>query len=168
METDTRRSTSGSERGALGAWALALACASLVMVVDQVTKQIAVAAVSPGHPVQVIFGIEIANVRNTGVAFGLLGGGGDAVVVITIATMALLLGYFALHASRPGLWLVVGLVIGGALGNLADRVRIGAAIDFIDPPLWPAFNLADVAIVGGVAWLAIVLLARAGPSDGPG
>ena len=48
--------------------------------------------------------------------------------------------------------------MGGALGNLADRVRIGAAIDFIDPPLWPAFNLADVAIVGGVAWLALMLL----------
>jgi signal peptidase II len=138
---------------------LALACASLVMAADQVTKQIAVSAVSPGHPVEVIFGFEITNVRNRGVAFGLLGGGGDAVVVITLATMGLLLGYFALNARRPGLWLVVGLVIGGALGNLADRVRIDAAIDFLDPPLWPAFNLADIAIVGGVILLAATLLA---------
>jgi signal peptidase II len=97
-------------------------------------------------------------VKNRGVAFGLLGGGGDVVVIVTVATIAFLVGYFALHASRPGLWLVVGLVVGGALGNLADRVRIGGAIDFIDPPLWPAFNLADVAIVGGVAWLALMLL----------
>jgi signal peptidase II len=133
-------------------------CASLVLAVDQITKQAAISAVDPGHPKQIIFGIDLTNVRNRGVAFGLLGGGGDLVVIVTIATIAILLAYFALNATRPGLWLVVGLVIGGALGNLADRVRIGAAIDFIDPPLWPAFNLADVAIVGGVAWLALMLL----------
>jgi len=142
----------------LKAGARALACASLVMAVDQITKQIAVAAVDPGHPKQIIFGVDFTNVRNRGVAFGLLGGGGDVVVVITIATIAFLLGYFVRHASRPGLWLVVGLVVGGALGNLADRVRIGAAIDFIDAPVWPAFNFADIAIVGGVAWLALMLL----------
>ena len=142
----------------LRAWAWALACASIVMAFDQVTKQIAVAAIEPGHPSQIIFGVEFTNVRNHGVAFGLLGGGGDLVVVVTIATIAFLVGYFALHATRPGLWLVAGLVIGGALGNLADRVRIGAAIDFIDAPLWPAFNLADIAIVIGVAWLALMLL----------
>jgi signal peptidase II len=161
------RTTSGPRgEAALRGWALALACASIVMALDQITKQIAVAAVDPGHPVQIIFGIEIANVRNNGVAFGLLGGGGDVVVVVTIATMALLLGYFAVHADRPGLWLVVGLVIGGALGNLADRVRLGGAIDFIDPPLWPAFNLADVAIVGGVVWLALTLLSQEHSHDG--
>jgi signal peptidase II len=156
--TEARRGTSGPAQGTLVGWVLALACASVVMAIDQVTKQIAVAAVDPGHPVEVIFGFEVTNVRNRGVAFGLLGGGGDAVVVITLVTMALLLAYFAGHAGRPGLWLVVGLVIGGALGNLADRVRIGAAIDFLDPPLWPAFNLADVAIVGGVFLLAASLL----------
>lgn len=145
-------------RSELRAWSWALACASIVMALDQVTKQIAIAAIDPGHPKQIIFGIDVTNVRNHGVAFGLFGGGGDFVVIVTVATIAFLLVYFALHASRPGLWLVVGLVVGGALGNLADRVRIGAAIDFIDPPLWPAFNLADVAIVGGVAWLALMLL----------
>jgi signal peptidase II len=145
-------------RDALRSWCWALVCASVVMAVDQITKQAAVAATDPGHPRQIIFGIDLTNVRNRGVAFGLLGGGGDLVVIVTVATIVLLLGYFALRTTRPGLWLVVGLVTGGALGNLADRVRIGAAIDFIDPPLWPAFNLADVAIVGGVAWLALMLL----------
>jgi signal peptidase II len=166
--TEARRPDRVQEQSVLGGWLLALSCASLVMTLDQVTKQIAVALVSPGQPVEIIFGLELANVRNRGVAFGLLGGGGAGVVVITLATMALLLAYFALHARRPGLWLIVGLVVGGALGNLADRVRIGAAIDFLDPPLWPAFNLADVAIVGGVAWLAISLLspdARARDQD---
>jgi signal peptidase II len=143
---------------ALRAWSWALVSASIVVVLDQTTKQAAAAAIDPGHPDQIIFGIDITNVRNRGVAFGLLGGGGDLVVIVTVATIALLLVYFAFHAARPGLWLVVGLGVGGALGNLADRVRIGAAIDFIDPPLWPAFNLADVAIVGGVAWLALMLL----------
>jgi signal peptidase II len=143
---------------ALKAWSWAVVCAAVVMTVDQITKQAAVAIVDPGHPRQIIFGIDLTNVRNRGVAFGLLGGGGDLVVVITVATIALLVVYFALHATRPDLWLVTGLVVGGALGNLADRVRIGSAIDFIDPPAWPAFNLADVAIVGGVAWLAVMLL----------
>jgi signal peptidase II len=142
----------------LRAWSWALVCAGLVLLLDQITKQAAAAAVERGHPEEIIFGLEIANVRNRGVAFGLLGGGGDLVVVITVATIAFLLVYFAFNTRRPDLWLVVGLVVGGALGNLADRVRIGAAIDFIDPPVWPAFNLADVAIVGGVAWLALMLL----------
>lgn len=142
----------------LTAWAWALTCASVVLVLDQVTKQIAISVVDPGDPKQIIFGIDLTNVRNSGVAFGLFGGGGDLVVIVTVVTITLLLVYFALHARRPGLWLVVGLVVGGALGNLTDRVRIGAAIDFIDPPLWPAFNLADVAIVCGVAWLALMLL----------
>jgi signal peptidase II len=150
----------------LRAWSWALACAGLVLVLDQVTKQAAAAAVDPGHPQQIIFGIDLANVKNRGVAFGLLGGGGELVVIITVATIAFLVVYFAWHAARPGLWLVVGLVVGGALGNLADRVRIGGAIDFIDPPLWPAFNLADVAIVGGVAWLALMLLAPTPEPEG--
>jgi signal peptidase II len=152
-------------RASLRAWSWALACASLVMVLDQVTKQIAIAAIDPGHPSQIIFGVDFTNVQNRGVAFGLFGGGGDLVVVMTVATIALLLVYFALHANRPALWLVVGLVVGGALGNLADRVRIGGAIDFIDPPLWPAFNLADIAIVAGVALLAGMLLS---PQPEPG
>jgi signal peptidase II len=170
--TDARRRLAAAKRGGAGgrehapagqvdgfrAWSWALVCAAVVMAIDQATKQAAIAIVDPGHPREIIFGVELANVRNRGVAFGLLGSGGDLVVVVTVATIALLLVYFALNTGRPWLWLVTGLVVGGALGNLADRVRIGSAIDFIDPPLWPAFNLADVAIVGGVAWLAMMLL----------
>ena len=79
-------------------------------------------------------------------------------LALTLGALGLLVGYFAAHATRPELWLPVGLVVGGALGNLADRVRIGAAIDFLDPPLWPAFNLADIAIVVGVALLVFAIL----------
>ena len=146
------------------AWAQALAITGIVIALDQITKQIAVRNVAPGEPVDVIFGIKVSNVRNDGIAFGLLNGAGDAVVlVLTIGALSLLVGYFAVHATRPDLWLATGLVVGGALGNLADRIRIGAAIDFLDPPLWPAFNLADVAIVAGVALLVFALL---GPEPG--
>ena len=98
--------------------------------------------------------------RNSGIAFGLLSGSSDALVLaLTLGALALLLAYFAAHASRPELWLPVGLVVGGALGNLADRVRIGAAIDFLDPPLWPAFNSPTSRSSGGVGLFVAMLLA---------
>jgi signal peptidase II len=75
---------------------------------------------------------------------------------LTLGALALLLVYFVFNSERPDLWLAVGLLTGGALGNLADRVRSGAVIDFLDLPAWPAFNLADVAIVGGVAVLILI------------
>lgn len=137
-----------------------MSVAGLVMVADQVSKQLVVNHVGRGDPVDVIFGIEISNVRNSGIAFGLLKGSSDALVLaLTLGALSLLVAYFAAHARRPELWLPVGLVVGGALGNLADRIRIGAAIDFIDPPLWPAFNLADIAIVAGVGLFVAMLLA---------
>jgi signal peptidase II len=137
--------------------------AALVMAADQVTKQLVVNHIEVGEPLEVIFGFEISNVRNSGIAFGLLSGSSDALVLaLTLGALGLLLAYFGAHASRPELWLPVGLVVGGALGNLADRVRIGAAIDFIDPPLWPAFNLADIAIVAGVGLFVTILLAPDG------
>ena len=104
-------------------------------------------------------GFELANVRNKGVAFGLLAGGEAPVLLITLGALALLLTYFAFHAHAPSLWLAVGLLCGGAVGNLVDRLRINAVIDFLDPPMWPAFNVADVAIVAGVALLVLTLTA---------
>ena len=141
------------------AWARAISVAGIVVAADQVAKQLVVDNVDRGEPFELIFGIEISNVRNTGIAFGLLKGSSDALVLaLTLGALALLVGYFAGHARRPELWLPVGLVVGGALGNLADRIRIGAAIDFLDLPLWPAFNVADIAIVAGVALFIAMLL----------
>jgi signal peptidase II len=128
-----------------------------VVALDQVAKQLAASHIERGDPIEIIFGIELSNVRNKGVAFGLLAGGEALVLSLTLGALALLLVYFAFNARRPDLWMAVGLVTGGALGNLADRVRSGAVTDFLDPPLWPAFNLADVAIVGGVALLILIL-----------
>jgi signal peptidase II len=74
-----------------------------------------------------------------------------------VGALVLLVVYFALHATRPLLWLPTGLLLGGALGNMIDRAREGAVTDFIDLPLWPAFNLADVAITAGVVALLLAL-----------
>jgi signal peptidase II len=134
---------------------LATALAGIVVALDQATKQVVITHVRPSSPVDLVFGFHLANVRNKGVAFGLLAGGEGLVLALTLGALGLLIVYFAFDVRRPGLWAAVGLVVGGALANLADRVRVGFVIDFVDPPLWPAFNLADVAIVLGVVMLVL-------------
>ena len=101
---------------------------------------------------------------NRGIAFGLLSEGSAALVLaITAVALALVVAWFALDPGRPWMWLGVGLLTGGALGNLADRVREGGVTDFLDPPLWPAFNLADVSITLGVVVIALAALAPGQP-----
>ena len=141
-------------------WARALVTVVIVFALDQASKQIAVASLERGDSVNVFFGLDITNSRNRGVAFGALEGSATLVGILIAVALVLLLAYFATHASRPWLWLPVGMLLGGALGNLADRAREGAVIDFIDPIAWPAFNLADVSIVIGVGALLYVV-------DGP-
>ena len=137
--------------------ARAMATSGLVVALDQVTKQIAIASVERGTSTNVFFGLDITNSRNTGVAFGAFEGGGLIVALLIGVSLALLTGYFALHAGMPRLWFPVGLLVGGALGNLTDRAREGAVIDFIDPAFWPAFNIADSAIVIGVVTLLYIV-----------
>src|SRR3954451_15813148 len=137
--------------------ARAVATAGIVVALDQATKQLVVESLRRGESVNVFLGLDITNTRNTGVAFGALRGGGLVVGLLIGISLAILVTYFALHADRPLLWLPVGMLLGGALGNLSDRAREGAVIDFIDPVLWPAFNLADAAIVLGVLVLLWVL-----------
>lgn len=137
--------------------AAALATAGIVVAVDQVTKQLVATNIARGGHVDLIPGLGLTNTRNTGVAFGALEGAGLIVAILIGASLALLLGYFAANRDRPWLWLPVGMLLGGALGNLADRAREGAVIDFIDPIGWPAFNVADSCIVIGVVlllWIA--------------
>jgi signal peptidase II len=97
------------------------------------------------------------HVRNTGVAFSLFSGGGTVVLVFTLVALGVLVAYFTMRPSRPWLWLPTGLLIGGALGNLIDRIAHGAVTDFVKLPLWPAFNVADMAITVGVITLLLVL-----------
>ena len=140
--------------------ARAIATAGAIVAIDQATKQAVVASIPRGESENVFFGLDLTNTRNTGVAFGALQGGGLVVTLLIALSLAVLVAYFALHAATPWLWLPVGMLIGGALGNLADRAREGAVIDFIDPIAWPAFNLADASIVLGVLALLYVLEGR--------
>jgi signal peptidase II len=138
-----------------------VATAGVVVAVDQATKQLAVANIERGSEVNVFFGLDFTNTRNTGVAFGAFEGGGLVVAILIGVSLAVLLAYFAVHREMPWLWLPVGVLLGGALGNLADRAREGAVIDFIDPVAWPAFNVADACIVMGVIGLLWVVEGRA-------
>jgi signal peptidase II len=134
----------------------ALAGCGVVVVLDQGSKALAGSIVSRGDRAQVLPFLHIANVRNEGVAFGL---GGDISAFLIAATILVLTGLLVFLATRGRtgwrVWLPAALLIGGALGNLADRVRDGAVTDFIDLPLWPTFNLADLAIVAGVLLLLL-------------
>jgi signal peptidase II len=149
-------------RSRAGGWLRLLAGVLVVVGLDQLTKQIAIASVERGDSVNVFLGLDIANTRNSGVAFGALQGSGAVVGVLIAVALTALIGYFAVNAARPWLWLPVALLLGGALGNLADRVNEGAVIDFVDPIWWPAFNLADAFSVGGVVVLFYVAEARPG------
>jgi signal peptidase II len=140
--------------------AAALATAGLVVAVDQATKQLAATNIERGDQVAIIPGLDLTSTRNTGVAFGALEGGGVIVAVLIGISLTLLVGYFAANRGRPWLWLPVGMLLGGALGNLADRAREGAVIDFVDPVAWPAFNVADSCIVVGVVLLLWVVEGR--------
>ena len=135
-------------------WRLAGALCGFVVVLDQASKAAIEANLVPNEKVEALGPMTLTSSHNTGVAFGIAGGGGAAVIAATMAALALILYLFWREPSRPGMWIAVGLLAGGALGNLADRIRDGAVTDFIDLPAWPAFNLADMAITAGVLMLA--------------
>ena len=152
----------GGARLRLRAFGLAGLTLVAVAALDQATKALAVASLTPGDPVPVFLGIDLNLVRNTGIAFGVLAGAGGAVLAaVTAVAVVALLAFFAARADRPLMWLPVGMVLGGAAGNVVDRLRLGAVVDFVDPTFWPAFNLADVAIVVGVLGVLYV-------AEGPG
>jgi signal peptidase II len=134
-----------------------------VLALDQLTKRAVMSDISVGAEHKFLPGIQLVHVRNTGVAFGFLSGGGALVLVFTLAALAVLLTYFIRHPTRPWLWIPTGLLVGGALGNLLDRILNGAVTDFIKLPHWPAFNVADMSITFGV--LALLWVLEGKPAD---
>jgi signal peptidase II len=144
----------------VGGPAAAVATAGVVVAIDQATKQLVATRIALGDHVDVFPGLRLTNTRNTGVAFGALEGGGLIVAILIGLSLSALVAYFVVNRDRAWLWLPVGLLFGGALGNLADRAREGAVIDFIDPIAWPAFNVADSCIVIGVLLLLWVVEGR--------
>ena len=137
-------------------WRAALVAVAVVTA-DQAVKALVRTTIERGEEIDLFLGIQLVNVRNRGIAFGLFSGGGVLLVLFALAALAALLVFFARHRDRPLVWLPTGLLIGGATGNLIDRAREGAVTDFIDLPAWPAFNVADMAITFGVLTLLYVL-----------
>ena len=127
-----------------------------VVVADQISKAIVRANISRVEEVDLVLGVKLIQTRNTGVAFSLFSGGGPLIVIIAIIALGALLAFFLTHLHRPLVWLPTGLFLGGAAGNLIDRVRLGAVTDFVKIPHWPAFNVADICITLGVLSLVWV------------
>jgi signal peptidase II len=127
------------------------------VVLDQAVKALVRGEVSPGERISVVPGLHIVRVHNSGVAFGLFPGGGVVLVVVGALALAALLAFFVTNHARRLVWLPTGLLIGGAAGNLVDRVRDGSVTDFLKLPHWPAFNVADMAITVGVVALVFVI-----------
>jgi signal peptidase II len=144
------------------AWRFAAVLSGAVVVLDQAAKAIVEESLVPGEQVEVLGPIGLTLAHNEGVAFGLASGGGAALVALTAAALGLVAYLFSRSPAAPGRWAAVGLLAGGALGNLADRAREGAVTDYVDVLSWPPFNLADVAITAGVLLLAWTYLREQG------
>jgi signal peptidase II len=143
------------------AWRLAGALCGLVVVLDQAAKALVEDHLVPGEQVNVLGPLDLTLAHNRGVAFGLASGGGATLIAVTIAALLFVGVLFARNPTRPGMWVAVGLLAGGALGNLADRVRADAVTDYVAFLSWPPFNLADAAITLGVVVLALSYLREA-------
>ena len=144
-------------------WLALVAIALAALVADQVTKQIVVSTLERGESFEVLGPLSIHHVHNSGIAFGIFSTWAGPVTLLTAIAILWMVGYFARSGARhPVLPIALGFLIGGSLGNLSDRVRLGHVTDFLDLTYWPAFNLADTFIVSGVAILisALVLAER--------
>jgi signal peptidase II len=135
-----------------------------VVVLDQVTKVLVRHGIDVGEEDSVLPAISLVHVRNTGVAFGAFAGGGIVVVLLVAAALGALLYYFVTHLDKPLVWLPTGMLLGGSIGNIIDRVRDGAVTDFVKLPAWPAFNVADISITFGV--LVLLWVIEQGARDG--
>ncbi len=136
----------------------------LVLAVDQLSKYMIRINFQPNESLPVIGSFfHLTYVHNPGAAFGLLANKTQVFVGVTVLVAIIILAaYRYLPPDRPLLRLALALMLGGALGNLVDRLRFGYVVDFLDLRIWPVFNLADMAIVTGVIILCWQLLLPAG------
>jgi signal peptidase II len=166
--TDGLTPVSFAERS-LGAgplqWVALTAIALAAVAADQLTKHIVASQLALGDGVHVLGPFWIHHVRNSGIAFGFFSQATAVVIVLTGLAVVWMLVYFARSGARhPILPVALGLVIGGSMSNLLDRVRLGYVTDFLDLRWWPSFNLADTFIVAGVlVLLATLVLAERDP-----
>ncbi|MFZ1153520.1 MAG: signal peptidase II [Solirubrobacteraceae bacterium] len=139
-------------------WLWAVLVMAVVVALDQLSKAAVRKSIVPGETRSVLPGLQFVNTRNQGVAFGFLPGRHLAVSLLVGAALLVLIIYFSRHLSKPLIWLPTGMLLGGALGNILDRLRAGSVTDFVKFPLgWPPFNLADASITLGVLLLFVII-----------
>jgi signal peptidase II len=142
-----------------GQWLSLTAVAVAAICADQLTKWIVASNLELGEGVHILGSLWIRHVQNSGIAFGFFPSATAAVIILTAGAVAWMLAYFARSGGRhPILPIALGLVIGGSVSNLADRIRLGHVTDFLDFRYWPAFNLADSFIVIGVGIILVALV----------
>jgi signal peptidase II len=150
--------------------------ALVVVVLDQISKAIITGALGLHESIPVIQDFfNLVHVRNRGMAFGLMNRShADAACWLLVGASCIAIGlllfwFFRLKASDTRMTLGLSLILGGAIGNLIDRVRFREVVDFVDvfwgPYHWPAFNVADAAITVGTFWVAISLIFRPSSTD---
>lgn len=160
------------QRGIAPSFVVPLAVGSVAFALDQLSKRLVTTAIGPGqrdHEVALVEPlIRFEYVENRGAAFGLFRGASDLLAVLAIAVV-IALGLFYLRISTPSgsLAVGVGLILGGAMGNLVDRLRLGFVIDFVAVGPWPKFNVADSAISLGVVLVAFALTLVASRAEAP-
>jgi signal peptidase II len=146
-------------------WIALVLVVAAAVAADQLTKWTVSSALAFGESFEVVGPFSIHHVHNTGIAFGLFSSATTAVIVVTTAAVGAMVVFFARAGQRHTLVPVgLGLVLGGSVSNLVDRVRLGHVTDFLDFDYWPAFNLADTFIVVGVGLLFVSFVS----SDGAG
>lgn len=135
-----------------------------VLGLDLLTKQLVLATMTLGQSIPVVPGLlHLTYVMNPGAAFGLLAGQRWLFTAISAGTILFILAYARRSEAQAGAWpYALGLIMGGAAGNLVDRLRFGSVVDFLDffwqDYHWPAFNVADSAIVIGVGLLLLQMV----------
>jgi len=140
------------------AWLSAAVLCAVVIAADQVAKAVVRSEIVLGEEVDVLGPLGFTHTHNTGVAFGLAGGTGAPLIIVMLAALGVVTYLFARDPARPGMWVASGLLAGGAVGNLIDRIGAGHVTDFIELPPWPPFNVADVCITFGVVLLVLIYL----------
>jgi signal peptidase II len=143
-----------------------------VLVLDILTKWIVSHTMTLHQSVEVLgdFG-RLTYIRNPGAAFGLFSGNRTSFIFISIFAIAIILWLLARRHYRGRLSLTaLGMILGGAVGNLIDRIRVGEVVDFVDLGFgrtrWPVFNVADMGVTIGVCILAVALYLREGARRG--
>lgn len=131
--------------------------ALFVIILDQITKFIVSNNIT--KPVVLIKGIfQLVHVKNTGAGFGILKNQQILLIFVAVFVIGLIMFYYDKIPAKKSIWIFIGLVLGGTIGNLIDRIRLGYVVDFLDFMIWPSFNAADSAITIGAIGLAIWMI----------